>query len=75
MKRFDITLARTVTELFYIAVDAENRDEAQRRADYFASNSSDDEWERDTISSVRVQDISETEIVESSPQQSPWAGY
>jgi hypothetical protein len=74
--KFNVTIARTVTELLYVTVDADDRDEAQHKAHHLADNSDGADWERSEVADEYVHDIFEAgENVESSPQQSPWAGY
>jgi hypothetical protein len=76
MKRFEITLARTVTEMLLVTVDAENREEAQQKANQIASDSEDDEWERNHVGDTYEHWVDEiVNLDESSPQESPWAGY
>jgi len=76
MKQFEIKVARTVTEMLWVTVDAENREAAQQMTDNIVGNSDDDEWERSEVSAPYVEWVEEiTKLDESSPQESPWAGY
>lgn len=70
IRKFAITLARTVTERLTINVDAASKQDALVRIGALTKDSPDDEWERD-VGPTRVGRVERAAAAEADPMAVP----